>query len=299
MIPRRCWTYSTTSIPSTATLTSRTLSPAPRPSRLCVVPPSLAIPKRYGASWRSLRAAVRSSMISPTLDTGPSRHWPIHPRACGPLTSRWRSANCCPNLTMSKSASAALICWSPWAQAYLAVAIRNADPVRARQLLESARGTYPGAALAPLSDMLIKGEGGPKNERRALSLLKGSAYDAQHAKWALGQLTLEGRLVPRDVAAAVKLLGPWSQWDYDTRLQIVRLLAENPDVQMAYPDHFIYRAIEDAELGEPGAMDALIALKLSRHVQFADKANGCVLAQRAAKDGDDTAAPRLDGCRTK
>src|SRR5215510_2283102 len=185
------------------------------------------------------------------------------------------------------------------AQADLAVAIRKTDPVRARQLLESARATYPGHALAPLSDMLIKGEGGPKNERRALSLLKGSAYDAQHAKWALGQLTLEGRLVPRDVAAAVKLLGPWSQWDYDTRLQIVRLLAENPDVQMAYPDHFIYRAIEDAELGEPGAMDALIALKLSRHVQFADKANGCVLAQRAAKDGDDTAAPRLDGCRTK
>jgi TPR repeat protein len=185
------------------------------------------------------------------------------------------------------------------AQAYLAVAIRNADPVRARQLLESARGTYPGAALAPLSDMLIKGEGGPKNERRAVSLLKGSAYDAQHAKWALGQLTLEGRLVPRDVAAAVKLLGPWSQWDYDTRLQIVRLLAENPDVQMAYPDHFIYRAIEDAELGEPGAMDALIALRLSRHVQFADKANGCVLAERAAKAGNDAAARRLDECRAR
>jgi TPR repeat protein len=184
------------------------------------------------------------------------------------------------------------------AQADLAVAIRKTDPARARQLLESARATYPGHALAPLSDMLIKGEGGP-NERRALSLLKGSAYDAQHAKWALGQLTLEGRLVPRDVAAAVKLLGPWSQWDYDTRLQIVRLLAENPDVQMAYPDHFIYRAVEDAELGEPGAMDALIALKLSRHVQFADKANGCALAQRAAKAGDEAATYRLDGCRTK
>jgi TPR repeat protein len=184
------------------------------------------------------------------------------------------------------------------AQADLAVAIRKTDPARARQLLESARATYPGHALAPLSDMLIKGEGGP-NERRALSLLKGSAYDAQHAKWALGQLTLEGRLVPRDVAAAVKLLGPWSQWDYDTRLQIVRLLAENPDVQMAYPDHFIYRAVEDADLGEPGAMDALIALKLSRHVQFADKANGCALAQRAAKAGDEAATYRLDGCRTK
>ena len=88
----------------------------------------------------------------------------------------------------------------------------------ARQLLESAARTYPGAALTPLSDMLIKGDGGPKEERRALKLLQGSAYDAQYAKWALGQLTLEGRLVRRDVAAAVKLLGPWSQWDYDTRV---------------------------------------------------------------------------------
>src|SRR5262249_52882260 len=178
------------------------------------------------------------------------------------------------------------------AQAYVAVAIRGSDPVRARQLLESALRTYPGHALAPLSDMLIKGEGGPKDEKRALSLLQGRlASDAQHAKWALGQLVLEGRLLPRNVDHAVKLLGPWSQWDYDTRLQIVRLMAENPDVQMAYPDHFLYRAIEDAELGEPGAMDALIALRLSSHLQFADKANGCVLAQCAAKAGDNGAAP--------
>ena len=177
------------------------------------------------------------------------------------------------------------------AQAYLAVAIRRDDPVRARQLLESAVRSYPGSALAELSDMLIKGEGGPKDEKRALSLLQRSAYDAQHAKWALGQLTLEGRLVRRDVAQAVKLLGPWSQWDYDTRLQIVRLLAENPSVQMEYADHYLYRTIEDAELGEPGAMDALIALKLSRHGQFADKAGGCALAERAGK--------RLDECRAK
>ena len=185
------------------------------------------------------------------------------------------------------------------AQAYMAVAIRSSDPVRARQLLESAARTYPGAALAPLSDMLIKGDGGPKEERRALKLLQDSAYDAQYAKWALGQLTLEGRLVRRDVAAAVKLLGPWSQWDYDTRLQIVRLLAENPDVQMSYADHYLYRTIEDAELGEPGAMEALIALKLSRHVQFADKAGGCALAERAAKAGDAEAARHLDECRAK
>jgi TPR repeat protein len=174
------------------------------------------------------------------------------------------------------------------AQAYLAVAIRSIDPVRARQLLEQAVRTYPGHAQAPLADMLIKGEGGPKDEKRAVTILQRSAYDAQHSKWMLGQLTLEGRLVRRDVAAAVKLLGPWSQWDYDTRLQIVRLLAENPEVQMGYPERFLYTATEDAELGETGAMDALIALKLSRNTQFADKAGGCALAVRAGK--------KLDAC---
>ena len=185
------------------------------------------------------------------------------------------------------------------AQADLAVAIRRNDPVRARQLLESAVRTYPGHALAELSDMLIKGEGGPKDEKRALSLLQRSPYDAQHAKWALGQLTLEGRLVPRDVAQAVKLLGPWSQWDYDTRLQIVRLLAENPEIKMDYPDRILYTATEDAELGEPGAMDALIALKLSANKQFPDKAGGCALAERAVKRGETMDAGRLAECRTK
>jgi TPR repeat protein len=185
------------------------------------------------------------------------------------------------------------------AQADLAVAIRSTDPVRARQLLESAARTYPGHALAALADMLIKGEGGPKEEKRAVTLLQRSPYDAQHPRWALGQLILEGRLLRRDVPQAVKLLGPWSQWDYDTRLQIVRLLAENPDVQMDYPERFLYTTIEDAELGEPGAMDALIALKLSRNKQFADKTGGCALAERAAKTGDAAAARQLETCRAK
>jgi TPR repeat protein len=186
------------------------------------------------------------------------------------------------------------------AQAYLSSAIRRDDPVRARKLLESALRTYPGAALAPLSAMLIAGEGGKKDEKRAVSLLQGwRAVDAQHAKWALGQLVLEGRLIRRDVAAAVKLLGPWSQWDYDTRLQIVRLVAENPDVKIEYADRFLYRATEDAELGEPGAMDALIALKLSSHAQFADQAGGCALAKRASDGGNDTARRHLEKCAAK
>ena len=186
------------------------------------------------------------------------------------------------------------------AQAYLAVAIRKSDPVRARTLLETALKTDPGPALAPLSDMLIKGEGGPQDEKRALALLQGpSAANAQQAKALLGQLTLEGRLVPRDVAEAVKLLGPWSQWDYDTRLQIVRLLAENPNVRLTYPNHFLFTATEDAELNEPGAMDALIALKLSANIQFKDKVGACELVERAAKARNAVAATHLAECRAK
>ncbi|HET6926828.1 MAG TPA: hypothetical protein VFI48_08250 [Hyphomicrobiaceae bacterium] len=183
------------------------------------------------------------------------------------------------------------------AQAYLAEAMRADDPVRARKLLETAVRTYPGHALAPLAEMLIAGEGGPKDERRALSLLQRAPADAQQAKALLGCLTLEGRRVRRDVTQAVGLLLPWSQWDYDTWLLIATVLAENPDVSLPRPDGFLYDAIEFAELGEPGAMGALIALKQSRHPQFVDPSGARALAEPAARQGNDAAASRLQRCR--
>jgi len=182
------------------------------------------------------------------------------------------------------------------AQAYLAEAIRDSDPARARALLEASLRSYPGHALAPLCDMLIKGEGGPKDERRAVALLQKAPYDAQHAKALLGELMLEGRLVPRDAATAIKLIGPWSQWDYDTRLRLVHAVIDNPTVELAYPEHYLRAVIADAEVGEPGAMEALIALKLSKHVKFADKAGGCALA---AKVGGTVAAQFAGGCAVK
>jgi len=44
------------------------------------------------------------------------------------------------------------------------------------------------------------------------------------------------------------MIGPWSQWDYDTRLLLTRAVAENPDVKIDYPERFLHRALEDAEL---------------------------------------------------
>ena len=166
--------------------------------------------------------------------------------------------------------------------------------MRARALLEVAQRSNAGTAT--LCDMLIKGEGGPKDEKRAVALLQKAPYDAQRPKALLGQFMLEGRLVPRDAATAIKLMRPWSQWDYDTRLQLVHIVAANPQVELTYPDHYLSAIISDAEVGEPGAMEALIALKLSGHVQFADKAGGCALA---AKAGGAVAARFAGECAAK
>ena len=101
--------------------------------------------------------------------------------------------------------------------------------------------------------MLIAGEGGPANPKRALSLLKDRSDNAG-VEGVLGQLYLEGRLVPRDVQEAVRLIDQAGQWDLDARQQVLRLLADNPDVRVEYPKRVLYDAAEAAELDEPGAM---------------------------------------------
>ena len=57
------------------------------------------------------------------------------------------------------------------AKTQLAIAIRTSDPVRARALLEQGVRGDAGGAIPPLADMLIKGEGGPADPKRAVSLL--------------------------------------------------------------------------------------------------------------------------------
>lgn len=178
------------------------------------------------------------------------------------------------------------------AKAVLAVTLRPNDPVRARDLLEEALETRPGHAIPALADMLIKGEGGPQDMPRALALLRGrSAADVPAVKAAYGQLLLEGRLVPRDVAEAVRLIAIQAQWDQDARLQVMALLAAHPEIHLRGPGAFLYDATEAAELGEPGALAALIALKLSSNSQFADRAGGCALADRAAGTADAVGRP--------
>ena len=180
----------------------------------------------------------------------------------------------------------------------LALAIRKDDPVRARTLLEDARRTDSGGAIVPLAEMLIAGEGGPADPKRALSLLKGPS-DSWMAEGMLGRLTLEGKLVPRDVQKAVTQIDRASAWDLDARLLVVRLLAEFPDMRVNGPKRVLYDAMQAAELDEPGAMAALIALKLSANAQFQDRPGACKLIETAVGRGDQSMAQRLADCRAK
>jgi TPR repeat protein len=178
----------------------------------------------------------------------------------------------------------------------LAIAIRKNDPVRARALLEESRRPDPGGAVAPLAQMLIAGEGGPADPKRALSLLKG-ASDSWMADGMRGQLTLEGRLVPRNVQEAVRLLDIASTYDFKARIQVLGLLAANPEVRINNPKRVLYDAVEAAELDEPGAMAALIGLKLSQSAQFQDRPGACKLIETAVSRGDQSMTQRLADCR--
>ena len=178
----------------------------------------------------------------------------------------------------------------------LAIAIRKDNPLRARAHLEEARSADPGGAIVPLAQMLISGEGGPADPRRAVSLLKGVS-DSWMAKGMLGQLMLEGKWVPRDIGEGVRLIDLASGYDYDTRIQVLRLLAQYPQVRLNDPEHLLFDAEEAAELDEPGAMQALIALKLSANTQFHDRPGACKLIETAVSRGDQTMAPRLADCR--
>ena len=184
------------------------------------------------------------------------------------------------------------------ARTSLAGAMREDDPARARTLLEEALRGDPGGAIPPLADMLIRGEGGPAEPRRALQLLR-TPSDAPGIRAALGRLHLEGRLVPRDIREGVRLIRAWAVWDYDTRLQLARLLAENPDIRIDHPDSLLYDMVEAAELGEPGARAALIDLKLSGNAPFRDQGGGCALVADASRAEASRPARWAELCRTR
>jgi hypothetical protein len=81
------------------------------------------------------------------------------------------------------------------------------------------------------------------------------------------------------------------------RTEVLRILAANPEVRITNPKHLLYYATEAAELDEPGAMAALIDLKLSQNARFQDRPGACKLIGTAVSRGDQTMTQRLADCR--
>ena len=78
---------------------------------------------------------------------------------------------------------------------------------------------------------------------------------------------------------------------------MLRIAAANPNVRIPNSKHLLYYATEAAELDEPGAMAALIDLKLSQNTQFQDRPGACKLIETAVSRGDQTMTRRLADCR--
>jgi hypothetical protein len=63
------------------------------------------------------------------------------------------------------------------------------------------------------------------------------------------------------------------------------------------PKHLVHYATEAAELDEPGAIAALIDLKLSQNTPFQDRPGACKLIETAVSRSDRTMTQRLADCR--
>jgi hypothetical protein len=72
----------------------------------------------------------------------------------------------------------------------------------------------------------------------------------------------------------------------------IRLHVSHPKATLCY-DY----AVDAAELDEPGAMKALIELKLSASAQFQYQPGACKLIETVVSRGDQPMAQRLADCR--
>ena len=88
-----------------------------------------------------------------------------------------------------------------------------------------------------------------------------------------------------------------SVWSREVSMEGLQWVGAHPEVRVMSPKGVLYYALEAAELDEPGAMTALIELKLSDNAQFQDRPGACKLIETAAGRGDPSMAPRLSECR--
>ena len=167
------------------------------------------------------------------------------------------------------------------------------DPVRARKLSRN-RCVPIGGAPPPLARNADCGRRRPLRIP-SVPVAAGARTDTTGLKVLLGRVYLEGKLFGRP--AGGESFRQAGAWDLDARTEVLRILAANPEVRITNPKRLLYYASEAAELDEPGAMAALIDLKLSQDAQLRDRPGACKLIETAVSRGDQSMTQRLADCR--
>jgi TPR repeat protein len=157
------------------------------------------------------------------------------------------------------------------------------DPAKARQLLE-ARLDKDKNAIPMLADMLAKGEGGPTDAKRALSMLRDEkARYVRGAPTILAGLLLDGKVVGRRPQEAIRVLS--NSWELADQIRLAGLLIDY-QTQLDNPKRLLEPLTAAAGAGEPGAAIALAKLKLSDNSQFSDVDGARALLKSLADAGD-------------
>lgn len=120
----------------------------------------------------------------------------------------------------------------------------------------------------------------------------GAAGHGRHRRCAAASAVGTGSTSPE-----IPLIGYEGVWNVDVDTELLKILADHPEVRVERPEKALYRAIEAAELGEAGALAALVALKLSENVQFRDPPGACKLIETAVDRGDQAWRSRREACR--
>jgi hypothetical protein len=145
--------------------------------------------------------------------------------------------------------------------------------------------------------MLIKGEGGDADPKRAVKLVNTwTASDVPAVRAARGRMMMEGKYMEHDPQKGIELIAAAATWSNEARNHVLNLLAEHPSLRLTYADNMLFDAYEAAQFGEPGALAALVGLTLSTNEQFRDIPYGCALVEWGAAADLPEAKARLPEC---
>lgn len=175
-----------------------------------------------------------------------------------------------------------------WSALAVAKALRagrgtRKDLARARQILEA--GVEKNESMVPvLADMLVRGEGGPPDGKRALKMLRAPQMEYNsEAMSLLADILLSGKVAGYRPHEAMRAL---VKSDVDEDYVRLAKLAIDYEPRFKEPERLISGLQTLAGVGNADAALALAKLKLSGNSQFSDELAGRALLKPLADSGN-------------